>query len=73
MLVACLAGPLRTHALAIKERRAGYRAELAEALVPLLQGVLRTYRHFLALEAAPPATEVDTNTQYGQLTVRAQP
>ena len=57
--------------LALKEQRAGYRAELAEALVPLLQGVLRTYRHFLALEAAPPAAEVDTHTQYGQLTVLA--
>ena len=70
-LVARLSEPLRAHALAIKEQRSGYRAELAEALVPLLQGVLRTYRHFLALEAAPPATEVDTNTQYGQLTVLA--
>ena len=39
--------------------------------MPLLQGVLRTYRHFLALEAAPPAAEVDTHTQYGQLTVLA--
>ena len=53
-LIVSLGVPLRDHALAL---RAGttttYHAALAETLAPLLQGVLRTFRHFLARDLAP--------------------
>ena len=52
-LIVALAAPLRDHAVAIQGGRETYNPTLAELLVPLLQGVLRTYRHFLALELAP--------------------
>ena len=53
-LLVRLAAPLRDHAVSMRDERAPYEPTLADALVPLLQGVLRTYRHFLAVELAPP-------------------
>ena len=84
-LLVALAAPLRAHALALRESGTAYNAVLAETLVPLLQGVLRTYRHFLAMELAPPtpsdgsasarvaesAVDGSVRAGYGQLTVLA--
>ena len=49
----------------MRDGRAAYWPSVVETLVPLLQGVLRTYRHFLAHYLAPPPEAAD----YGQLTV----
>ena len=73
-LVVGLAAPLRAHAVAIKEGGERYSAGLAEVLVPMAQAVLRTYRHSLAVDLAPPcptdplASPVAWS-RYGQQTV----
>ena len=49
-LVASLGEPLRQHAALVASSVLPYHARMCDLLVPLLQGVLRTYRHFLAIE-----------------------
>ena len=68
-IVAALAAPLREHATALREGRCGYDASLVEPLAPLLQGVLRTYRRFLAADLAPLVQASAHASGYGQQTV----
>ena len=83
-VLAALGVPLRRHAEGLRDAGGGgggggggdsgggaYDARLCETLVPLMQGVLRTYRHFLALEIAPSASDkgAASSAGYGQRTV----
>ncbi|KAL1521639.1 hypothetical protein AB1Y20_021296 [Prymnesium parvum] len=64
-LIARLADPLHALALDMRDGGAPYWPSLAETLVPQLQGVLRTYRHFLARSLAPPTDAAG----YGRLVI----
>ena len=58
-LVVSLGMPLREHASALRAGTATYHAALAETLVPLLQGVMRTFRYFIAYDLTKTTKEAD--------------
>jgi len=58
-LVVSLGMPLREHACALRAGTATYHAALAETLVPLLQGVMRTFRYFIAYDLTKTTKESD--------------
>ena len=64
-LINLLGTPLRNEAMALQAGHTVHEPSFAEMLAPIFQGVLRTYRHFLARDLAPEPPRVSAMTLDG--------